>query len=253
MSSNWRLSVAGASVLALCCLNGVEVSSAQTPRPEPGSILVLSVPSGLKVYFGSDSGGGGADEKGWVSFEEEHPIIAETNLKGVTPVLIRNVKPGRYLIGIAPILLIDSTRSHKETDPTLPAKAFVSATKLPAAAFGGERFEGIKGAAVYSVIRESTAAQRVIVLAVRDDATLEALDSIYPRETNITFDEAKYAGELKERTLTLFTDEEAKRVIDLLKRGGKVVVTRGDLRFLSEIALDGTWTIKTQVRAPGKR
>jgi hypothetical protein len=217
-------------------------------KAEPNAILVMSVPSGLKVYFGPDNGER-SDQEGFVPIKTTHPIITQKYFKGVTPLLIRNVKPGNYLLGIAPLKILDRNCNKGNIDETLTEIAMVSSKPLPIP-LSPPLKEEIYGAIIYSINRETKDPQRVIVIAVPQNASLTEMDFLYPVIPAFQFDESMFLKELKQRTKTLFTEDEHQKIIKLLSRGGKIILTTGDIKLVSEITLESKWTIETYLRKP---
>jgi hypothetical protein len=214
---------------------------------EQDTIWIASVPSGLKVYFSPDIGPVGdaeKDAKNGIPIVESHPAIDQRHLRGVTPLVLHKVTPGKYLLAVAPVLLLDKNYEKGEIDDLLPAKVFVSFQPL-----GGPKSleNGIKGAAVYSVIKKAGASEKVLVLALPPDATLETLESNYPPETSYSLDDTLVSKKLLE---AMVPEADVPRVVGLLRRGGKVILYRGALRWAIVLSPEGTPTIITQVRAP---
>jgi len=182
-----------------------------------------------------------------------HPTITEKYLKGRTPVLVRNVKPGKYLLGIVPIRIVDREHRVADIDRTMIIRGFVSHTPLQELPRWRKE---VMGAAVYSITKEETSPQRIVILAVHPTTSLAKLDSLYPAESFFRFDETAYLGELKSRQdvpKDFFSGYEQLQVVTLLRRGGKIVYGKGDFVFLSEIAGDGTWTMKTTIHTRERR
>ena len=218
-------------------------------------IWIHSVPSGLDVYLAPDTESSPSEQKpddaGWTTVVENHPVIDKRFLKGKTPVLIHNVSPGKYLLGIAPVKLLDK-QGPCDCDATLKAKVFVSFVPLTSDLFDNVRSGRIvvKGAVVYSITKEVVDPQRVVVLAIPQDTVIDALDPFYPPNPSFSFDEVLLAKELTEASHNVLPEGEIQKTVSLLRRGGKVILTKGDVRFLIEILSDGKWAIKLQARVP---
>ena len=210
---------------------------------DPGSILVLSVPNKLKIYFGENTEKKEPEKTQWVPMKKSHPLIDEKNLKGETPLLIQDMKPGNYLLGIAPIIALHPNFKRGNIDSTLTVNSIVVFGGVPTGYPPPK--EASKGAAIYSITKKENTPLRVIVLAYSQDAGLEELKPLYPADDVFQFDEPGFLADLKKQTATLFSESQSNDIVSLLRRGGKIVVTFGDIKIMSEIKIDQTWELKT--------
>jgi TonB family protein len=215
-------------------------------EPDPGSILVLSIPGKLKVYFGENTEKKEPEKTQWVPMKESHPLIEEKNLKGETPLLLQDIKPGNYLLGIAPIIALHPNFKRGNIDNTLTVNSIVVFGGVPTGYPPPK--EASKGAAIYSVTKKENTPLRVIVLAYSQNAGLEELKPLYPADNVFQFDEPGFLADLKKQTATLFSESQSNDIVSLLRRGGKIVVTFGDIKIMSEIKVDQTWELKTLAR-----
>ena len=94
-------------------------------EPDPGSILVLTIPSKLKVYFGENTDKKEPVKSNLVPMKKNDPLIEEKNLKGETPLLLQDIKPGNYLLGIAPIIALHPNFKRGNIDSTLTVNSIV--------------------------------------------------------------------------------------------------------------------------------
>lgn len=223
---------------------GGKKPSTSAPTSEPNAILLMSVPGGLRVYLGPDTVKSNSGQENEVGLGMDHPIIAEKYMKGTTPVLVRNVRPGKYLLGIVPIRIVDREHRVADIDKTMIVTGFVSHTPLQE--LPRSRKE-VMGAAIYSITKEETYPHQILVLAIHPSTSLAKLDSLYPATPRFHFDETAFLQELRERPdmpKSFFTEDDQHQVVNLLRRGGKVVFSKGDFTFLSEITRDAQWTMK---------
>lgn len=209
-------------------------------KTDADTLQVLSIPSGLEVYFGPDAGQGAATaatEKGYVPLEAKHALISKNFLKGFTPISLHNVKPGKYLMGIAPVIIIDRNFNRGIVDTTLNIRSLVS--YMPLSLLMPPLKEDVEGAVIYSVNLDGPGPHRVIIVNTPQNATIDTLSSIYPKESLFNFDEAIFMTEMKQCTAKLFSENESRKIIELLHRGGKVTIQKGDIKFVAQIKLDG--------------
>ena len=212
-------------------------------EPDPGSILVLSIPSKLKIYFGQDTDTKETVKSKWVPMKKSHPLIDEKNLKGETPLLLQDMKPGNYLLGISPIIVLDRNFKWGEIDATLTVKSFVVFGGVPSSYPPPKKDS--KGAAIYSITKKENTPLRVIVLAYPEGASLEELKARYPADDLFEFYEQGFLDDLKKQTSTLLSESQSKDIVSLLRRGGKIAVTFGDIKIVGQINTDQTWELKT--------
>ncbi|MEI8083831.1 MAG: hypothetical protein WCI74_18485 [Actinomycetes bacterium] len=239
------LFAAGLVAVALCDtieLFGQRQSVPATRSGQQDTLLVISVPTGLKVYLVPDNEATtDKKEDDSVPLVEKHSIIDERNFKGVTPLALR-LAAGKYLVAIAPVTLLDEHYQTGQIDPGLRPRVMVSFENPgDPQSFQG----GLTGAVVYQAEKLSGLSQKLFLLALPRDATLDVLESSYPAERNFSFDESVVSQKLIEAKVP---DGDLPRVLSLLHRGGKLALVRGDIRWVVVVSDDGTPTIKTQIR-----
>ena len=215
-------------------------------EPDPGSILVLSIPAKLEVYFGENTDKKEPEKSNLVPMKKSHPLIEEKNLKGETPFLLQDMKPGNYLLGISPIIALHPNFKRGDIDNTLTVNSIVVFGGVPTGYPPPK--EASKGAAIYSITKKENTPLRVIVLAYSQDAGLEELKPLYPVDDVFQFDEPGFLADLKKKTAGLFSEARCNDIVSLLRRGGKIAVTFGDIKIVSEIKVDQTWELKTLAR-----
>jgi len=245
-----------ASILVLCLLGSSSIGADQSARsairaPSGTTVEILSIPSGLKIYLAPDTGQSPKPEGGWTPAVGSHPVVSDGFLKGVTPLVLRGLDPGKYLLGVSPTILIRNS-VFQPSDPLLDARAFVS-TKF--STFPLQLEGDLKGAVVYSVTVEQRGRTRVIVLAVPWDASTEELAVFYPPRATFVVDEAKFGDELKQRSPEMYanfsSEANVRAMVDLLRRGGKAWLHVGDLGVVAAIRADGGTDFAFEVRLEG--
>jgi hypothetical protein len=279
-----RLSIGHAAAFVLAtAVSATTVQSAAAPQrpaartpPRPGqtTLEILSIPSGLRVHLRPDTATGGGADSGWADLVENNPVFAQASYRGVTPLVLRNLRPGRYVLAISPLTLRerDGRRSMRlyydqgvrtrtltnvprdgsalTVDPALQVRAFISLTPLSTLE-RSRPTEDVSGAVVYSIEVDRPTRQRLLVLHSWVQP-LEVLDSLYPRDAVFRFDTASFASEVSQRTGSFFSQEEQQRVVRLMRRGGKVAVRRGDLLFVAVLKPDSTWDLQLKVLVRGE-
>jgi hypothetical protein len=208
-------------------------------------LAIYTVPPGLKVYISPDTEAAPPakrDTDKGTPVVEKHAALDQAHFKGVTPLTVA-IPPGRYLVAVAPIMLFDAHYQMGAIDHSHTARALVSFEPLSNPA----SFEdGLMGAAIYEVTRDTSADQGLLLLACGWDTPLEALEAAYPPEPTFSFDDQQLRKELLEAKLP---EPHLERVILLLRRGGRAWVVRGDLGWWVSLKPGSKWTIDTKVRA----
>jgi len=217
-------------------------SSKLIPRTEKNSLVVTSIPSGLKVYFDIDNDTSSAADE--VELVEKHKLLSKKYYKGTTPLIIRNVKKGRYLIGVSDISIFDKFRKLKMIDKNLTIRSIISFSKIPGPF--DKLTEDIKGAVIYSVKINNTESNRVIVCSYPMESKLDELDLLYDPTFSYNFDDLKIIEEIRGKTQNVLNDEEILKIINLLHRGGKVSFRKGDFLILWEINNAGALSMKNK-------
>jgi hypothetical protein len=215
-------------------------------------VEILSIPSGLNVYLSPDTGPSPKREDGGIPLVGSSPAVSDRFLKGVTPLVLRDLHPGKYLLAVSPTILI-TKRKFQPGDLSLDARAFVSSSfsKFPLPLEGD-----VKGAVIYSVTIEQRKRQRVIVLAVPLDTSMKELAALYSPRASFHVDEARFATELKQRSPEMYvtnfwSQANQEAMVDLLRRGGKAWLHEGDLGSIATIRDDGAADFVFAVRLDG--
>jgi hypothetical protein len=222
---------------------------------ETDSILILSIPSGKQVHLAPDMGKNEDEkEEGWTPVVDSHKVLDENNLKGTTPLLLRNMKPGKYLVGISPIVVMGRNRrlGEIEIDSTLKAESIVvyGGVPMPMDILNKDR----QGAVVYSIQKEALKSLQVIIIAYpkKKGLNLNELKNIYPDDEVFEFNEPDFVSDFKFKAGALVTENQINDITALLKRGGKIAFYTGDFIIHAEIETKDTWKIGIKMRIPKK-
>lgn len=223
-----------------------------TPRPAAQTLEIITVPRGLTVHFGPDTSTVPLDTA-WVPMVTSHPLLAPGYRRGVAPVTVRDVKAGRYLIAVSPLAVLDrNLESLGVGDPFLPTAAiftFRRITTFPPMKLPLD--SAVSGALIYGLTVSDDAPRRIVVFA-SSASSLAMLDSLYPSSPLFAFDTLAFMQAWRLKTASAVSDAETRRIVGLLRRGGRIMVTMGDLRFRVLIKPDRTWDISIQARLPQK-
>lgn len=243
------------SIVTVClCFALYKLGIAQEPSSKSGNtptgsgLTIYTVPPGLKVYISPDEGRPVKRENDeGVPIVDKHSALSKPYFKGVTPLTVA-IPPGRYLIAVAPIKLLNSGYQLAAIDPSFTARAFVSfePIKEPGSLDKSIK-DGLMGAAVYEFTRDASAHQVLAVRACEWDTPLKAFEAVYPPRPTFSFNEEQLRKELIDAKLP---QPDVERVIALLRRGGRVSVTHGDLGWWITLKPEGKWTIETKLREP---
>jgi hypothetical protein len=217
-------------------------------------MVIYSIPDSLEIYFKrlepDDLHNSGGYIKIYMGFDE-HELFNPENKIGKTPVVINDLDSGKYLAGITPVEFHDADLNWQCEDPFLRAVGYVSSIpglyddiygiqrKLKAGEIKQE------GAIMYSIEKAENEHKTVVILA-QEPITLEEYDKYFPRDRNFQFNAEKLTEELGDKNQSYFlSDEELKKAVDLLQRGGKLIIDQANLRLTAEIKDSTNWEIGT--------
>lgn len=198
---------------------------------EKDSLVITSIPSGLNVFFDNDDDTLSTANE--VALLDKHQLLNQKNYKGSTPLIIRNVIKGRYLLGISDISIIDKYRKLKMIDKNLPIRAIISFSGIPGPF--QKLTKDIEGAVIYSIKVDNLESRRVIVCSYSDESSLAELDLLYDQTITYNFDDTAVIEEIKNKMQSVFDNEELKRIVNLLHRGGKISFRKGDFLINGEV------------------
>jgi len=227
---------------------------------ESRQIAIYSIPDSLNIYLGLPEV---LIKDGYVKIDdviERNKFFKPEYKKGITPLKINDIDSGRYIIGVMPVEFWDSELKNQCFDPFLKYLVFVSS-------FGWGRFntnsmsdikEKLKsgelkqeGGIVYITDKEEYKLNTVIILA-KENITLDEYDIYYPKDNNFIFNSIKLKQDLHSKN-ALLSDKELEKTIELLHRGGKIILNKGDIRSSIEIIDSLNWNIVTEANVNIKK
>ena len=217
------------------------------PGLKTNELLVTSIPLGLKIYFAMDTDTIGTRKKvNSLRIETSHPLLDTTNFKGLTPVILGNIKPGKYLLGIEPVEILDNNLMLCETDESLQITSLVSDDIYPTKYSIGKK--GMTGSVIYSVVKDDTTGERLIILSLPHELPISKMQNYYPEKIMFAFNDNELKKEIKSYG---FKEKEIRIALDLLHRGGKIRLNGKDKSLFIEIQNNGSWKIGTLSRDKG--
>jgi hypothetical protein len=225
--------------------------AAQTPAGRPvvarDLFEIQTVPAGLTIYVGVDTSTTKPDS-GWVQIVSPHPLLTAAQRRGTTPLTLKDIKPGRYLIGVSEVPLLNRDfQPMGYSDPILPLAAIAPSHPLTNVMPGRRLDAPVVGAYVYRFTVTESGPRRLIILS-KPDLTLSTLDSLYPKKAAFSFDTVAFEAEWQRKTAGSVSPTDTRLVIGLLRRGGKCMVVKGDLRYAAQVLEDHTWQISIEIR-----
>jgi hypothetical protein len=215
-------------------------------------LAIYTIPDNLNIYFGLPSDYELNQDPTLVKIHEgldKHELFKTKNKKGVSPIKIDELDSGKYSIGVMPIEFLDADMNWQCVDPFLKTIGYVSSIEKLFDNFSVTR-QKLKsgelkqeGGIVYLIEKQENEFLTIIILA-KENISLEEYDKYYPEEYNFIFDTEKFIQDLEDKNVLLFlSDEELKKTIDILKRGGKICLNKVNIRFLIEIKDPSNWDI----------
>jgi len=221
-------------------------------------LAIYTIPDNLNIYFGLPSDYELNLDPTWVKIYEgldEHELFKTENKKGVSPIKIDDLDSGKYSIGVMPVEFWNADMNWQCVDPFLKPIGYVSSIKKPYDNIpetkqklkSGELKQ--EGGIIYMIEKQEKELRTIIILA-KENISLEEYDKYYPKEYNFIFDTEKFIQDLEDKNVLIFlSDEELKKTIDILKRGGKICLNKVNIRFLIEIKDPSNWHIEIQRKA----
>jgi len=232
------------------------------------SVQISSIPAGLNLYVAR------ADDKALAQAESKtrDMLTKESYLRGATPARL-SLAPGKYYVTVTPVLgppeqpdlmLVCEDPALKREDYLVVAhQPTIDAIKTDPK---GKPVAGLKSfaAPLYSFEITPFGPEYVTILAVPKTLSLTERASFYPREASFEFNE-KEVNDWIESNLRSVSRDDRKDAVDLLRRGGKVVVRMpftgiapgGDVATLHLVATlyvtgKNIWYKKLYAEAPGQ-
>lgn len=217
-------------------------------------MVIYSIPDSLEIYFKKldpdDLYNPEGSSRIYMGFDE-HELFNPENMKGKTPFEINDLDSGLYLVGITPVEFHDADLNWQCEDPFLRPVGFVSSIpdlyndiyEIQRKLKAGELKQ--EGAIMYRIEKVENEHKVAIILA-HEDITLEEYDEHFPRDKNFHFDAERLTEELGDKNQSYFlSDEELKKAVELLQRGGKLIIDKANLRLTAEIKDSTNWQIET--------
>jgi len=236
------------------------------PQIRIDQLWISSVPTGQNVYFAEDTTKiKDAKEKGWVHLynkkNNKHYIMNRNFLKGKTPILIKNIKAGNYLIGIEPVDFITVKEPKQQfgfpeiswhnLDPSLTIAAFVTPIALGSMTDVENYKKGIykNGAIIYNYTKTDTSNCIIILTSTDSLITYSETASLYPKGNNYLLDDIKLKNDLMSKVMFAGNYEpQIPTILSLLHRGGKVIAGDNATRFIIELIGPNKWSIATEIK-----
>ena len=217
---------------------------------ESRQISIYSIPDSLNIYFGLPDL---LIKDGEVKINDEierSELFKIENKKGVTPIKLNDINSGQYIIGIMPVEFWDSNLSLQCFDPFLEYLTYVSS--IPWQLTNQNVLRNIRdklksgelkqeGGIVYIIKKDEKKLSTVIILA-KENITLDEYDKYYPKENNFIFNSIKFKQDLHNKN-ALLSEEELQKTVELLQRGGKIILNNGVSRSSIEIIDSLNWNI----------
>lgn len=236
------------------------------PQLRRDQVWISSIPTGLSVYFASDTTKKSEDGGTAVYNQQDNPffLLQAKYLKGKTPILLDSVSAGEYIVGVKPVdlLIIEegtgtfSDISFHNFDPTYRAVAMVTPIPLvepPSLAKSFQLGKFKKSVAVYGFTKNGSTGSCVVILATDRTVADAETASLYPTGDNYQFDDTLLKDELvKNKLFIKHFEPQIPSILSLLHRGGKVIAGDGNTRFLVELVGPNTWSIRTEAKINGQ-
>ncbi|MBI5325213.1 MAG: hypothetical protein HZB41_08085 [Ignavibacteriae bacterium] len=211
------------------------------PGLKDNELMITSIPLGLKVFLAPDIDSLKSTLiSSNLQIQTSHYLIDSTNFKGYTPLVMKDVKPGKYLIGIEPVKIIDEKLKLSDIDESMKPSALISADIYPNITSADKK--GMYGAIIYSLDKDFVNGERIIILSFPHELPISKMEQYYPPKSKFVFDEVELKKEIKKNG---FSNKEINIAIDLLHRGGKIRLNGKGLTLFIEILNNGSWKIGT--------
>jgi hypothetical protein len=152
---------------------------------------------------------------------------------------------------VEPLELFDKNMRSQYNDPFLNPQCLV--TSFPLSDLEKlDRFKAgeikLDATAIFTVDKEK-GERGLIIIYAKENTSLNELNKLYPEKQIFEFDSQKLERELNEKNFNLvFSDTETITTLDLLKRGGKVVAQKEDIKFIIQLLGDNQYSIQLMGR-----
>jgi hypothetical protein len=228
--------------------SGIIIPLSEQYSNDPGlkdnELLITTIPLGLKIYLAPDK-----DSlksiliSSNLQIQSSHYLIDSINLKGHSPIILRDIKPGKYLLAVEPVKVIDDKLKLSDIDESMKPSALVSTDMYPN--FSANDKKGMFGAVVYSFEKSTNKGERIIILSIPHELPIAKMEQFYPSASKFVFDDIELKREIKSNG---FNNKEINKAIELLHRGGKIRLNGKDVSLFIEIQNNGSWRIGTLKR-----
>ncbi|OGU17000.1 MAG: hypothetical protein A2X61_07555 [Ignavibacteria bacterium GWB2_35_12] len=214
------------------------------PGLEDNEILITTIPLGLKIYLAPDKDSLKSTLiSSNLQIQSSHYLIDSINFKGYSPLILKDIKPGKFLIAVEPVKIIDDKLKLSDIDESMKPTALVSTDVFPNMATSDKK--GMFGAIVYFYEKGAVKGERIIILSVPHELPIAKMEQYYPSASKFVFDEVELKKEIKNNG---FNNKETNKAIELLHRGGKIRLNGKDVSLFIEIQNNGSWRIGTLQR-----
>jgi hypothetical protein len=269
MLREW-LKKSGRGILLAACLLlawssiSIRALDENTQASSPPAVLsgdqiwMSSIPFGLKVYvMPMDTAPGKKDEEGYVQVKETHDIFQPKNLKGTTPFFLKGLPKGWVMIGVKPVTWLTRELESIGADPTFDCICFVTPLAKSMTSWIDDYRKGIgelDGGVVYAIDNDPQKRRYITILVTDKSSDLAEIEKKYPEDNHFFFDDTAAMETLNEKLgdTGVFSAEEKTKALSMAHRGGKVVVTKGDVRIVLDVEDHGKFTAMLLVNVPKK-
>ena len=214
------------------------------PGLKDNEILITTIPLGLKIYLAPDKDSLKSTLiSSNLQIQLSHYVIDSTNFKGYSPLILKEVKPGKYLLAVEPVKIIDEKLKLSDIDESMKPSALVSSDTYPNMTANDKK--GMFGAIVYHYEKSTSNGERLIILSVPHELPITKMEQFYPSAEKFVFNDVELKKEIKSSG---FSNKEINKAIELLHRGGKIRLNGKDVSLFIEIQNNGSWRIGTLQR-----
>ncbi|MCL5991079.1 MAG: hypothetical protein M1419_03140 [Bacteroidetes bacterium] len=214
------------------------------PGLKDNEILITTIPLGLKIYLAPDKDSLKSTLiSSNLQIQSSNNLIDSSNFKGYSPLVLKDIKPGKYLLAVEPVKIIDDKLKLSDIDESMKPSALVSTDVFPNMTANLKK--GMYGAIVYSYEKSSVKGERIIILSVPHELPITKMEQYYPSSEKFVFDDVELKKEIKKSG---FSTKEINKATELLHRGGKIRLNGKEVSLFIEIQNNGSWRIGTLQR-----
>ncbi|TAL68468.1 MAG: hypothetical protein EPN82_10785 [Bacteroidetes bacterium] len=214
------------------------------PGLKDNELLVTTIPLGLKIFLAPDKDSLKTTIiSSNLQIQSSNYLIDSNNFKGYSPIILKDIKPGKYLLAVEPVQIIDAQLKLSGIDESMKPSALVSTDIYPSMKPSDKK--GMYGAIVYSYEKSIVKGDRIIILSFPHELPIIKMEQYYPSADKFVFDDVELKKEIKKSG---FSTKEINKAIELLHRGGKIRLNGKDVSLFIEIQNNGSWRIGTLQR-----